>query len=220
MIATTFVNPQNLGPMVVNLLAVAGGFLLGAVLAQLIVTMGLKYITVGRIKAPGWVLWGVRLLGGVTAAWLVALFVFGSSGTGWWPGFGGGPGGLGTGKEGGPGTQPGPDPGPKKNGGPVGGGKEEDSLRVEVLNWADGQQIMDSRRYRFAADAALKTLDEVKEAVERRLQEAGVKRLGRVEIVIYLNSPDRDTPTVKDLVNWVTLKGLEPAVTMPPVKSP
>ena len=52
---------------------------------------------------------------------------------------------------------------------------EDDTLRVEVLNFVGDQFITDARRYRIKGESELKTMQEVEEAVERRTREADRK---------------------------------------------
>lgn len=213
-----WLNPQNLGAFVVNILAVAGGFLIGYVLMYYGLPWLLKMATARLIQVPKWLRSILSLVAGVIVAWLVALLVFGTGGTGWWPGGGGGfpgGGGGGTSKNGGPTAR---ETAPEKGTGRENGGPAEDqTLRVEVLNWAGEQPILDTRRYRIVGEQDLKTMLEIEELVDRQSRDGRLKRL---EIVIYLNSPDKDTQPVQDLQNLAKRKGLTPAVTEPPRKAP
>jgi hypothetical protein len=218
-----WLNPQNLGSFVVNILAVCGGFLVGYILMYYGLPWLLKMATARLIQVPRWLRQILSLLAGVIVAWLVSLLVFGTGGSGWWPGGGGGSGngGLGTGKEGGgPTTR---DTAPSKGTGSTNGGRPpevEDTLRVEVLNYAGEQRILDTRLYRIAGEKELKTMQEIEELVSRRTRDGEPGRLKRLEIVIYLNSPDKDTQHVRDLDNLAKSKGLTTVLTQPPTKSP
>jgi len=201
----------------VNVLAVIGAFTVGGFLGGWVFALVAK--AAFNQKVPNWLAWAVRLLSGLVAAWLVGAWLFGPGGGG---GGGGGlwPGGSGTAKDkdtkadkdGKGEKKPAPvvpkdkDPDDKgKTDGPgIGSGE---TLRVEVLG--DGPlQILaregkmnPEKRYRVAdAPTALRTLEEIRKLIlQRRSQTPPLRQL---VVIIYSDSPDKDTPYVKDLVLW------------------
>jgi hypothetical protein len=219
MLVASWLNVTNLGQTVVNVLAVAGGFFLGAWLSGWLLQRLTRLLTPKKVYPAA--LWVIRLAGGVAAAWLVALFVFGTGG-GW--GFGG-PGGGGLGE--GPGSQPGTaehnDTGTSKT---VGPGPEEKlppvaekTLRVEVLGGGlSQQQRLNGQFYRLDREDKLQALPAVLEQIDRR--KAGTPPLEKVEIVLYKDSPDRNTPAVEELRSAVSRRGLEAAITEVQAKAP
>jgi len=62
----------------------------------------------------------------------------------------------------------------------------------------------------------LKDLAEVRRAIEARKE----KGLQRVRVVLYRNSPDRNTQVVQALVELVREKGLTPDISEPPSDAP
>jgi hypothetical protein len=216
LVADMWANPENLGQLVVKVLAVAGGVLVGGLGLGLLVQLLARALYGGGI--PKWLLQVIRVLGAIAGGWTVALFVFGS-GSGM--GFGGGGGGPGTGKEGGSG---GPAPGvtSKEETPPAdtrresssGGTEAGGTLRIEVL----GEGVKEGRFYRLEGETKARTLEELKDAVEHvRQEKPGLKK---VEIVLYENSPDRDRPAVTELQRWAKQKELTPTVADAKGKAP
>jgi hypothetical protein len=213
-------NPDNLGRVVVNVLAIAGGFLIGWLLIGSVVSAGTRVLTGGKV--PRWILFVMRALGGVAVAWLVALFVFGS---GNWRGFGfGGDGGTGPG--GGPagtakdpasanGTAPAVAAPPKEDKGPKPRGS---TLRVEVIGLMGGSQVTDGRFYRFEGEKELRDRENLALAIDRIKQENPQVR--ELDIVVYENSPDSDTRAVRDLEQWARDNGLTPNRVLAAGKAP
>jgi hypothetical protein len=206
-------NPDNLGRFVVNVLAVAGGALVGGLVSGLLVQLGARLLYGGTV--PKAILNAVRVVGAVVLAWVVALFVFSGAGGGG-PGGGGGlfPGGGGNGTEPASTGREGPtarDTRREEVGPPT---TPENTLRVEVL----GEGVSGGRFYRVAGETQAETFEEIKRTVERKRQEAS--GLQKLEIVLYENSPDRDTPVVKDLETWAKMKGLNPRTGPAPGKAP
>jgi hypothetical protein len=194
----------------VRVLAVIGAGALGAFLIAAVVQVAVK-LAFGQ-KVPQWPLWGIRVLGGVACVWLVAMWLFGGGGGGI-----GGSGGLGVGggstsekdKEHTASEKSDKDRGkPKDDKGKVDTtpASESETLRVEVLGdaplkkLAKGSNFDASKRYRVVGESSLRTLDEVQKVVrERREHKAPLKQL---EVVLYLDSPDRGRPQVASLVDW------------------
>jgi hypothetical protein len=218
LVADFWANPENLGQLVVKVLAVAGGVLVGGLGLGLLAQVLARTLYGGGV--PKWLLQAIRVLGAIAGGWTVALFVFGS-GSGVGLGFGGGGGGPGTGKEGGSG---GPTPGvtSKEETPPADTRRESSSgdseaggtLRIEVL----GEGVKEGHFYRLEGEMKARTLEELKDAVERARQEKpGLKK---VEIVLYENSPDRDRPAVTELQRWAKQKELTPTVADAKGKAP
>jgi hypothetical protein len=200
----------------VNVLAIAGGFFLGAWFSGWLLQTLTRLLTPKKVYPSA--LWVVRVAGGVVTAWVVAYFVFGSGG-GWGPG-GSGPG---SGPGDGPGsTSNGSDHTDKKNAGPKADDKlppvGEKTLRVEVLGLLKGQPILTGQVYRFEGESQLRPLPEVLDRIDRL--KAGKPPLEKVEIVLYKDSPDRNTPAVEDLRSAVSRMGLEAAITEVQAKAP
>lgn len=218
-----WLNPQNLGSFLVNLLAIAGGFLIGYVGMYYGLPAFLNTATARLVKLPNWLRQIMSLLSGVLVAWLISLLVFGAGGAGWGLGGSGTSDGKSTGKDGGTnGVSTVRETAPEGKGTGRDGDRPDDAtLAVEVLNYAGGQFIADSHRYRLKGDPELKTLEEIEAAVDQQLRESSGKgQLKQLEIWVYLNSPDKDTLPVKELLNLGKRKGLTTTVTLPQTQSP
>lgn len=184
--------------VVVKILAVigsgAGGGLGLGLLAQLL------FRTMTVRKPPRWTVQTVRVLGGVICAWLVALWLFGSGGSGI-----GGTGGLGfgTGEGQGEGKKTGQTG--KKNGGTA-ETPSDDSLRIVVLGRANlsESEIKAERWYRVETvdGPRMLTFAEIKRAIRNRQQSQPPLR--RIEIVLYRDSPDERVPIVSQLRTWAS----------------
>ena len=201
----------------VKILAVVGAFALGGFFGGWFVSLVAKFAF--NQKVPNWVTWSMRLLSGLLAAWITYMWLFGAGGGGFGWGTGGGNGNgdakdkSGLGDKAGKGDKP-PDPvePPKdkeddkgKNDGPgIGSGE---TIRVEVLGndplekLARGGKVNRERRYRLAdAPMTLRTFEEIKKLIlERRSQTPPLRQL---VVIIYSDSPDKDSGSVKDLVLW------------------
>jgi hypothetical protein len=207
--------PDNLGELVVKVLAVAGGVLVGGLGSGLLLQLLVRMTT--ALRVPKWVVQVVRVLGAVAGGWIVALFVFGS-GTGTGMGWGGG---TGTGKEGtGPGTGVGAsareepatgDTAPERG---TARTTPEKTLRVEVL--VDRRE--NTTAFRPEGQAELLGLDGLEKYVRTRREQNPALR--RLELVLYLNSPDRDSGPVKELLAWARREGLETSIDTPAVNAP
>ncbi len=203
---------KKIGQAILMVLAVAGGALIGGLGAGLLVQLAVKLLYGGKV--PNAVLQIVRIVGAVIGGWVVYLIFFGGLG-----GAGPGPGGPGgTGKEGaGPGPAASSREGPsaaetrREEGPPP---TPENTVRVEVL----GEGFSGDRFYRVAGEPQTQTLEQIKQAVDQKRQQA--PGLQKLEIVLYENSPHRDTPVVMELQNWAKQKGLTPIVALPPGKAP
>ncbi len=184
-------------------LAVVGGAVLGGLLLGFLT--GLLVRLVSTRKMPAWARNLVRLLGAVVSGWLVALWLFGGGG----PGIGGS-GGLGLGSGSGHGTSTARTP----EGGAPPTAKQtpavppaENTVRIEILGPEALQKLPGKpdveHCYRVEADGQprLMTLGEVKDFLRERVKKE--PRLRRVAIVLYKDSPARDTSLVTDLEEWV-----------------
>src|SRR5208282_4112211 len=122
----------HLAATLVNLLAVAGGAAVGALLTGWLTKLLVRLTT--RRQLPRWALILLRSLGGIVSGLLVWLLVFGSGG----PGYGLGGGGWGLGAGSGQGTETARTTGPEQ---PVSSHREPpptqparaDSLHIEML---------------------------------------------------------------------------------------
>jgi hypothetical protein len=214
---------ENLGAMVVNVLAVAGGVFVGGLLTGIVVQLLVR--AVAMAKVPRRILWVLRVLGGIATGLVVYWLLFhGTGGGGGW-GFGGGLGlGSGTGREG---SGPGQGTGTSERASPThpetgrGVNTEPDragTLRMEVLGKFNGKGIEDSRFYRIEGDTDRHTLEEIERLIAKRKEQAPA--LHRMEIVIYLDSPAQDTEPVKALVSWARENGFVPSIALPSVNAP
>jgi hypothetical protein len=216
LVLASWLNVTNVGQTVVNVLAIAGGFFLGAWLSGWLLQRLTRLLTPKKVYPTA--LWVVRVAGGAAVALLVAYFVFG---TGGWGLGGGGPDGKGPG-EGGLTTTSNGDHKAKNRVGPQEDDKlppvAEKTLRVEVLGLLKGQPITNGQVYRIEGKAQLRSLPDVLEEIDKR--KAGTPPLEKVEIVLYKDSPDRNTPAVEELRSAVSRKGLEAAITEVQAKAP
>jgi hypothetical protein len=208
-----WVSPENLGVAVIKVLAVAGGALVGGLLTGLTVQLLARLLTASRV--PARLLRVMRLAGGVTGAVIVAVFIFGTgSGTGggfgWFAGGGGtGPGtareGTTTARQALTGTAPGPRTTARDR---------THTLRVEVLvDRRDNRTV-----FRPEGTTELLSLRKVEDYVRQRREREPA--LDRLELVIYLNSPDRDSGPVKELRDWARRERLATSDDEPRTNAP
>jgi len=211
LVGSYFPNTENFGRLIVSYLAIAGGFLIGAFLSGLILQVLVRLAFASKV--PPRILWLIRILGGVAFAWLVALFVFGSGGgPGWgFGGNGGGP-GNGTGKESGNGQDTRPDSKDTRKG--PGPGQVEETVQVTVLAFANGMRIEDGKFYRMGGERL--SLKETTDLLERKQEDwaKSGKKFVNLEILIYDDSPDKDTYRVMDLQKWAKLHGVTPKLSL------
>ena len=187
-------NPDRVAAMVVNALAVGGGFLAGFVLAGVAAHFLDKWLAAGR--SPAGLHKALRYLGGICGAILVILLVFRAGGGG--PGDG--PGttaatGVGSGPGAGPTTAvtaPTPDPTAKDK--PPEPARTEEVVRVTVLSGAD---VVDGKFYLIDIATEKRTLDEVKRELAAR-KAVTLKALA-VEVVLATRT-DPDGSGVRSLI--------------------
>jgi hypothetical protein len=186
----------DLGLFIVKLLAVVGGVAVGAIGCKWFLTLLVRLVT-GQ-KVPERVQKLARLLGAVAIGLLVWTWVFnpggqggmGGSGNGWWP-FGQGGAGSGNVVEKQP-VEPEPAPSEEKPTPKVGNA----ALTVKLLG---GSRVHEQRFYVLDMDSP-RNLAELQKAIAERKQ--ANPALGRLVIVIYSDSVDRDNPAVSELKQW------------------
>jgi hypothetical protein len=192
----------------IRVLAVIGAGALGAFVIAGVIQIAVKAMF-GQ-KLPPWPVWGLRALGGIACLWIAGLWLFGGGGGGI-----GGTGGTGVGGSGWPrekekertsiekSDKEKEKDGKGKADKPAG---EMETIRVEVLGdaplkkLAKGANFDMSKRYRLAGDMNLRTLDEVQKVIRNRREEK--PPLKQLEVVLYLDSPERGRPQVASLVEW------------------
>lgn len=196
MILMLGLSAENVTNFVVKGLAVAGAFLVGFAL------MGLVAIALDRWlfnkKTPVGMKRVARILGGLAAAFLAALILFGEGGSGLF----GGAAGTGNGKpKGATPTNPAElnvsTPTPPS---PVVSEVPADNavIRVMILG---GFDVKDGRFYKLDDDATPKTFEDAKKAIVAR-QTSDSKKLAIVLLFPAQNAPARDHPAVIQLERW------------------
>lgn len=188
--------------VVVKILAVVGGAVVGGLGLGLLAQLLARAFSFQ--KMPPWPLRTVRLLGGGICGWLVALWLFVGGGGGI-----GGSGGWGFGSGSGSGERDKTTYSVKTNRErqtieDEGKSPASEALRIEVLGGESLRSLSadSSRPYRLRQGETprLLTLDEVKAAIKERQRQQ--PPLSRLEIVLYKDSPDKDVPLVKRLLDW------------------
>jgi hypothetical protein len=209
---------ENLGQFIVSILAVAGAAFLGGLGVGFLTQLLARSLTAKPL--PRSALQLVRLLGALACGILVAMLLFG-------PGGGGGAGqglglgnGLGLGK--GSTQPPAESPSEKKGPAPAEKPRKEDKpvppngiLRIEVR----GDEPQPQRRfYRVEKETRLQSLEETADILSQRHKEN--PDLKKVVIVLYKDSPDRDTAPVRELVRLIEARGLTPEISLDPGRAP
>lgn len=206
---------DNLGDFAMRALAVVGGAFGGGFLVGLLTQLLSRGLTTRPV--PPSALRFIRVLGGIVCGVLVAMVMFGSGGGGF--GFGGG-GGQGTDKGNGDLSatkdnnakdQVVQDKPPPKDAEPP---PKKTTVRIEVLSVPSEV----GRRYRVEGEANLQSLKDLGDLLPRRRKQN--PDLEKVVIVLYKNSPDRDTVVVRDLVEQVKLHQLTPSISLEPGPAP
>ncbi len=197
-------NPERVVQLVVNCLAVAGGFLAGYLLTWFVTWLLDRWLT-GN-KSPHQLHLAARIIGGLALAVLVALFVFGSGGGGEGDGTGGTPGDDKTGQTGGGGNPTVPtsnDPKPPvtvtENPAPP-----EQRVRVTLLG---GEDVRDERFYLVDGDRTPKAFGEVVAAVNAK-KAATMKPVGVEVRFAPRNAPAQDHAAVLRLTRWAQANGV------------
>jgi hypothetical protein len=213
---------EAFGRILVNALAVAGAAFLGGLLTGVAVQLMVRGVTLSRV--PRWILWALRVLGGVAAGLLVYTLLFrtglGGGLGGIWgfgtPGSGQGHAGTGEGtvattRE----TSPAPDTArADRSTAPAGVG----ALRIEVLGLWNGKPIDDGRVYRVEGEEERHDLAGVERLIEERKQAPSPLR--EIDVVITRDSPAQDKPLVQDLVSWAQRNGLGVRLDLSAVTAP
>jgi hypothetical protein len=198
---------------VIRVLAIIGGAAVGAFLTGFLTQVIVRGYTGKHV--PRWIVWTLRIVGGLAIGWLVYLLVF-SQGTSLFGGFGGGGTGKDSGKDRGHETSPAVTA--PKDAPLVDKDRPKDDasspsdkstvLTIEVLGDAPLRQMVSSGRlssldpdrcYRLAGDDPTKllTLKEVKGLIEVRLKHD--PPLKRLELVLYKDSPQKQVSRVAEL---------------------
>jgi len=201
-----FLPSDNLGDWLMRGLAVIGAAALGGFGAGLIVQISARLTTTRQVPRP--VLRIIRLLGAITCGLLVAYALFHSGGPG------GGGSGEGGGKDAGKGQyliNQSKDVSPKDTPNDT-YPAEMKSMRITVVPAKDG------RYYRIGDEKQALTFAEVKDRVAfRRAQAMPFERL---IIVLYEDSPDRNTPVVQQVKTLAQDNNLTPEISEPKGKVP
>lgn len=214
LVAFIDIGVERFAQLVVNVLAVGGGFLIGQMLTAFVAWFLDRWLTGG--KTPLGFKEAAKRIGGVTLAVLVALIVFGH-GEGWTL-FGGG----GTGaqneaegdKSGGtpattpdvPTTRPTPEPITPPRVVPA---STANAVQITMLG---GEDVQNQRFYQIDTDSTPKTLSEVKEVLLARKTESP-QGLGVLIRFSPSNVLPRTHPAVLLLSQWAQDNGI--AVTFP-----
>lgn len=199
LLAFLFVNPEHVTALLMNFLAVGGGFLAGFVLMGLAAYFVDRWLTGG--KSPVGLHKVLRMIGGVCGAILVALIVFGAGNGGTTDGPGKGDGttektgnSLGTTVA----TQQQPVlPPPVPETASV-----EETLKITILS---GSDVKDEKFYLIEKDRTAKTLAEVKDAITTR--KATTTKPLAIDIQLAPRT-DRNNSGVLDLESWARDAGM------------
>ena len=200
LLAFLFVNPEHVTALLMNFLAVGGGFMAGYLLMVLVVY--LIGLWVPFTKNQDWLKKPLYYIGGVVGAIIVALIVFGAGNGGTTDGPGKGDGttektgnssGTPTGSTEQQPVTPPTTPEPK---GP------EETLKITILS---GTDVKDEKFYLIEKDRTAKTLDEVKDAIKSR--NATTTKPLAIDIQLAPRT-DRNNSGVLDLESWARDAGM------------
>lgn len=188
----------------VKLLAVVGGFAVGALAVGLVIRLCGWWL--GTDKAPRRLGIVVRVLGGVVGSWLVWLLVSGPAGSGLLGGggslFGERGKGAGSARDTSRQTE-------KATARETSNAAGSHTISVVMLG---GLRVVDSRFYQLEGTKEPMTFDELKKAIQERRDRDSALRI--IEIKIYQNSVASNHPVVKDLEVWAMNHGF--TVSRPP----
>jgi hypothetical protein len=185
-----------------KLLALAGGFGIGAVFSGLLLR-GLSRLVMVR-TVPRLVLRLVQGLGGGTLGVAVWIWAFGSGGSGL--------GGSGDFRFSGAELR-GPEgskveaPAPTNESSPA-----ATTMRIELLG---GPRVHNERFYLVNGDSKPCSLAEVRQRIRTHLSSPDQPSLKSVELVIYEDSVAQDHPAVEDLAKWARQQDLSVMLTFP-----
>lgn len=210
------VSAQDFSSPILKFLAVAGGAVIGGLLSGFVGRAATRMLSTRSMP-----LWGVRTLrvaGGVASGWLVYLYLASGGGSGV-----GGPGGNKAGggnKENIQASKP-PEKEKKKDEKKVSAAAR---VRIEVLG-SRALKILKQptggpyHGYRIEGDEEKKLYDLA--GIEAVLRERHQKDLSlKVDLIIYLDSPDRDLPVVTRLRDWLMKEDITWELREPPEHSP
>jgi hypothetical protein len=179
-------------PLLVRLLAVAGGAAMGWLAIGFLVSLFRRFLGVSPVPRPPLLV--ARSLGAVAAGWVIWLWVFGHGGLGiggpGGSGIGGAPGsGKGTGQEQPRPTQPG----------------SVDRAHTLTVVMLGGHRVQDDRFYKILGENEPRTLSDLKEILKKRQ----ASDLRKIEIVIYEDSVAKNHPAVTGLQDWAEQHNLQ-----------
>jgi hypothetical protein len=204
----------QLGDWVLRILAIVGAAAVGGFGAGLILQVSAKFLAAQTVPRP--LLQIARALGAITCGLVVGYFLLHSGGSGGGWGLGGGP-GIGFGKDSdGNKDEHGEKDSQDENGHqkPRELAKGETAVQVEVLQ----DPSKSGRDYRVLGQQERLKLNELKKMIDDRHRQE--PPLEKMVIVVYLDSPDRNTRVVQNLVEMARESSLTPDVSEPRRKAP
>ncbi len=180
-------------------LAVFGGIALGAYLSVLLVNLLFKRIS--KKPLPNWVSFSFRLLGGITGGWIVFIYLFGGGGDGI-----GGPGGAGNGRNNNKFTTPVATESPADKDNQL---KKNDPSKVvinlRVLTDESAKKMMQGnyqpKKYYLLSDKPDELFD-IESLLSHLNSVLKSSMIERIDFVIGVDDPDRDTNRVRLVRNW------------------
>ena len=180
-------------------LAVFGGIALGAYLSVFLVNLLFKRIS--KKPLPNWVSFSFRLLGGITGGWIVFIYLFGGGGDGI-----GGPGGAGNGRNNNKFTTPVATESPADKDNQL---KKNDPSKVvinlRVLTDESAKKMMQGnyqpKKYYLLSDKPDELFD-IESLLSHLNSVLKSSMIERIDFVIGVDDPDRDTNRVRLVRNW------------------
>lgn len=180
-------------------LAVFGGIALGAYLSVLLAN--LLYKRISKKPLPNWVSFSFRTLGGITGGWVVFIYLFGGGGDGI-----GGPGGAGNGRNNNKFTTLVATESPADKDNQL---KKNDPSKVvinlRVLTDESAKKMMQGnyqpKKYYLLSDKPDELFD-VESLLSHLNSVLKSSMIERIDFVIGVDDPDRDTNRVRLVRNW------------------
>ena len=180
-------------------LAVFGGIALGAYLSVLLAN--LLYKRISKKPLPNWVSFSFRTLGGITGGWVVFIYLFGGGGDGI-----GGPPGAGNGRNNNKFTTPVATESPADKDNQL---KKNDPSKVvinlRVLTDESAKKIMQGnyqpKKYYLLSDKPDELFD-IESLLSHLNSVLKSSMIERIDFVIGVDDPDRDTNRVRLVRNW------------------
>lgn len=180
-------------------LAVFGGIALGAYLSVLLTN--LLYKRISKKPLPNWVSFSFRALGGITGGWIVFIYLFGGGGDGI-----GGPGGTSNGSNNGKSSAPEVAKSPVEKDNQL--KKNEPStvvINLRVLTDESAKKMMQgkyqSKKYYLLSDKPDELFD-IESLLTLLNSTLKTSMIERIDFVIGVDDPDRDTNRVRLVRNW------------------